>query len=253
MTSTVFYYWFSLGWLIIAACIFMVLMFVTAPYGKFTRTGWGPLVNGTLGWVIMEAPAALLMVFFFVLSGSYSNPVAIVFLILWELHYAYRAFIYPFRLRGEKRHMTSLTVVFGVIFNCGNGYLNGFYLFSLATPYVTDWFHDPRFIIGLSVFLVGMVINHQSDSILRSLRKPGETGYKIPKGGMFNHVSSANYFGEPLEWTGFAVLTWSPGALVFLIWTAANLIPRARSQHAWYQKTFPNYPKNRKAIFPYIF
>jgi 3-oxo-5-alpha-steroid 4-dehydrogenase 1 len=34
--------------------------------------------------------------------------------------------------------------------------------------------------------------------------------------------------------------------------TMANLVPRALATHAWYQKTFPNYPKERKAIFPFL-
>ena len=32
------------------------------------------------------------------------------------------------------------------------------------------------------MFLVGMAINIHSDHILRNLRKPGETGYVIPRG-----------------------------------------------------------------------
>ena len=32
------------------------------------------------------------------------------------------------------------------------------------------------------LFVFGMVVNIHSDHILRNLRKPGETGYKIPQG-----------------------------------------------------------------------
>jgi len=42
-----------------------------------------------------------------------------------------------------------------------------------------------------------------------------------------------------------------PG-LVFFLWTAANLAPRAFSTHKWYLSTFPDYPKNRKALIPFI-
>jgi 3-oxo-5-alpha-steroid 4-dehydrogenase 1 len=51
----------------------------------------------------------------------------------------------------------------------------------------------------------GMWINIQSDGILRNLRKPGETGYKIPRGGLFRYVSGANFLGEIVEWSGFAI------------------------------------------------
>lgn len=37
-------------------------------------------------------------------------------------------------------------------------------------------------------------------------------GYKIPYGGMFEYVSCANFFGEIVEWVGFAMASWSlPG------------------------------------------
>lgn len=35
---------------------------------------------------------------------------------------------------------------------------------------------------GVILFCTGMFINLQADHILRNLRKPGETGYKIPRG-----------------------------------------------------------------------
>lgn len=35
---------------------------------------------------------------------------------------------------------------------------------------------------GSCLWLMGWIINIHSDHILRNLRKPGETGYKIPRG-----------------------------------------------------------------------
>ena len=68
------------------------------------------------------------------------------------------------------------------IFTCSiNGYLQGRYLTNYAS-YEPSWFYDPRFLIGLVLFLLGMAINIHSDSVLRSLRKPGETAYRIPRG-----------------------------------------------------------------------
>jgi hypothetical protein len=31
------------------------------------------------------------------------------------------------------------------------------------------------------------------------------------------------------------------------------LAPRARSNHLWYKNTFPEYPKNRKALIPLVY
>jgi 3-oxo-5-alpha-steroid 4-dehydrogenase 1 len=38
------------------------------------------------------------------------------------------------------------------------------------------------------------------DLTLINLRKPGESGYKVPRGGMFELVSAGNYASEILEW-----------------------------------------------------
>ena len=69
---------------------------------------------------------------------------------------------------------------------------------------------------------------------------------------MYKYVSYPNYLGEIMEWTAFALMTWSLAGLSFAIWTIANLVPRAIAGHEWYNKTFEDYPKNRKAILPYL-
>ena len=46
--------------LALAALTFVGLRFVTAPYGRHGRGGWGPTVSARLGWLIMESPAPLL-------------------------------------------------------------------------------------------------------------------------------------------------------------------------------------------------
>jgi protein-S-isoprenylcysteine O-methyltransferase Ste14 len=63
-------------------------------------------------------------------------------------------------------------------------------------------------------------------------------------------VSCPNYLGEIVEWTGFALLTWSLPAVSFAAWTVANLVPRALAHHRWYRERFPDYPRRRKALIP---
>lgn len=89
--------------------------------------------------------------------------------------------------------------------------------------------------------------------ILRRLRRPGDTSYHIPFGGAYRWVSCPNYFGELVEWLGWAILTWSPAGLVFFFWSAANLVPRARTHHRWYREHFADYPRERRALIPFLF
>lgn len=74
----------------------------------------------------------------------------------------------------------------------------------------------------------------------------------IPSGGLYRFVSCPNYLGEIIEWSGWALATWSLGGLSFAVWTAANLLPRAISHHKWYRSRFPDYPPKRLAILPFI-
>lgn len=146
-----------------------------------------------------------------------------------------------------------MLMAFSVIFNTMNGYVNGYYLFHLADPYPLSWLYDPRFILGALLFITGYYINRKSDNILRNLRKPGETGYKIPRGGMYKYVSSPNYFGEIVEWIGWAIATWSIAGVAFAVFTIANLMPRAAAHHQWYKEKFPDYPEERQALIPFIY
>ena len=72
---------------------------------------------------------------------------------------------------------------------------------------------------------------------------------------MFRWVTSANYFGELVEWTGFAILTWSVSGAVFALWTFANLAPRAARIYNGYRQEFPEQldPRTTKRIIPFIF
>jgi protein-S-isoprenylcysteine O-methyltransferase Ste14 len=174
----------------------------------------------------------------------------LAFLLLWELHYFQRAYIFPFRRRGGEKPMPILVAAMGFIFTATNSYLNGRWLFTLGPEYGPGWLVDPRFVAGAALFLGGFAINQHADHVLFNLRKPGETGYKIPRGGLYRWISCPNYFGEIIEWFGFALATYSLPALVFAIWTTANLLPRAIAHHRWYKETFSDYPPERRAIVP---
>jgi len=240
------------AWIGAAVGTFFLLLFVTAPYGRHTRGGWGAAISARAGWILMEAVAPLAFLYFFLKGNKSPNPVTVLFLGLFLLHYLNRAFIYPFRMKNSDRPLTLTVIVMGMFFNSVNGLLNGRYLNLFSFRYTTGWFSDIRFLSGVALFLFGMVINLHSDGILRSLRSETDSGYRIPQGGAFHLVSCGNYLGELVEWIGWAFLTWSLAGVTFAVWTAANLVPRALAHHRWYQRKFPDYPEKRKAIIPYI-
>jgi len=237
------------SWFGVAAVTVVALRFLSAPYGRHLRAGWGPSLPSRWGWVMMELPAALVIAGCFALRPP-SSPVPWLMLGLWEVHYIHRALVFPFRMRGGGKPMPIVISGMGVFFNCINGYLNGHWL--TATPYDLAWLGDPRFVLGVLVMAAGFAVNLRSDAILRGLRAPGETAYKIPTGGLYRWISCPNYFGEIIEWFGWALLTWSLAGLSFAVWTAANLVPRALTHHRWYRERFADYPPDRRAILPFV-
>ena len=84
------------------------------------------------------------------------------------------------------------------------------------------------------------------------LSKTSNNHYGIPKGGLYKFITSPNYFGEIVEWLGWAILTWSISGAVFFLWTIFNLVPRAISHHHWYKEKFEDYPAERRVIVPKV-
>jgi protein-S-isoprenylcysteine O-methyltransferase Ste14 len=235
---------------LLAGVTFSALFFVRVPYGRYPQRGWGPLISNRLGWVVMEAPSPLLFALFFGLGSAPKTLTLWIFLLLWEAHYIHRTFIYPFRIADGHKKMPVTVMLMAIIFNTFNASLNGWWLFSGSGGYPLNWLTSARFLIGSSLFVAGYAVNRSSDRRLRRLRSPGELDYKIPYGGLFHWVSCPNYLGEIIEWTGWAIATWSLPGLSFAVWTFANLAPRARAHHAWYREHFADYPTERKSLIP---
>ena len=240
-----------LTYFLLAPITLVVLLFISAPYGRHRREGWGSVVPVKTGWLIMEIPTIVVFGVVY-LSGTHRMSLASLVLAgLWYHHYVYRTFLYPKRLETGDKTMPLLIGLIAFVVQSMNAALQAWWLAELGS-YPASWLLDPRFVIGAVVFVLGMRINRQSDNILLALREPGSQEYKIPRGGMFRYVSAPNYFGEILEWIGWAVATWSLPGLAFALYTIANLLPRALTNHRWYREKFPNYPPERTALIPFL-
>ena len=239
-----------------AVVVFISLHFVSAGYGMMYTRQWGPSVGNRLGWVMMEAPVFVAMAVLWWLSPRRFEITPLVIFCLFQAHYFQRSFIFPLLIKGKNRMPLSI-ILMGVLFNVINALMQGGWIFYLSPEgmYSPEWLCTPQFIIGTIIFIVGMAINIHSDHIIRHLRRPGDTRHYIPRGGMFRYVSSANYFGEFVEWTGFAILTWSWAGAVFALWTFANLAPRARRINRRYAEEFgEEFTRlNLRAIIPFIY
>lgn len=239
-------------WMGMAVALVPILLRVTPPYGRHTSNRWGPTISSRWGWIIMEIPVIIVFSYLFLTGSAEKSLPLYIFFGLFMLHYFNRVFIFPFRIKENGKRMPVLIVAMAFFFNICNGFFNGYWFGNFAPVYELSWFYDWRFIVGIIMFFTGMYINMSSDNILLSLRSGGKKGYFIPYGGLFNRVSSPNLFGEIIEWLGWAILCWCMPAFSFALWTMSNLIPRAIDHHRWYKRRFDNYPKERKAVIPFL-
>jgi len=240
------------GWILIAVVVFVVLLFIAAPYGRHFSKNFGPSINAKLGWILMESPAPLIFAFVFFSNVHPLASVPMIFLFMWQIHYLDRAFIYPLTLRLSSKPLPLTVLAAGMIFNTLNAYLNSYYIATNLSKYYANWLSDIRFLSGVGLFVFGFIVNRQSDYILYRIRHHTGQEYGIPENGLYRWVSCPNYLGEILIWLGWTVATWSPVAAAFSLWSIANLVPRARSHHRWYKETFENYPDKRHILLPWL-
>lgn len=245
----------------LAVLVYIALFFIKAGYGYLSTSNWGPKISNKAAWVLMEAPSFFFMLYYtirFARSGEDTGNAPIVLYLmagLYLLHYFQRSFIFPLLMRGNSK-MPIAIMAMGMTFNTLNAYFIAGWLYKYAPAgmYTAEWLTSPQFLIGSLIFLAGMLINLDSDHVIRHLRKPGDTKHYIPRKHLYKYVTSANYFGEVTEWAGYALLTFSPAGALFAIWTFANLAPRAKSLTAKYEDEFGEEYKelHKKHLIPFI-
>ncbi len=240
----------------VAVVVFVALYFVEAGYGYLFNPKFGFPVPNRVAWVLMECPVFIVMALLWWMSDYALQTAPLVLFIIFQTHYFQRSFIFPLLIRGKSK-MPAGIMLMGMVFNTLNAVMQGGWIFYYGPErgYYDDWMSKPYIYIGIAVWLFGFITNLHSDYVIRHLRKPGDTKHYIPRGGMFRYVSSANYFGEFMEWVGFAIASWSWAGVVFALWTFANLGPRSASLYKRYEKEFgEEFTKlGRKRIIPFIY
>jgi 3-oxo-5-alpha-steroid 4-dehydrogenase 1 len=248
------------GALIFAAVVFVISWFLPSPYGRFASKRFGVSLDPRLGWFLMELPATLSFLYFFMRGPRRAEVVPLVFCAMWLVHYANRGFYFPLRMRvarGDRSSFSLTVIVVGWLVTSLHGYFHATWFTRLSNQYGVDWLRDPRFLVGFAVYYTSYALNIHSDAVIRNLRSADEVAagkktYRIPEGGLFRWVTNASYLTELCAWAGFAVCTWSLAGAFILLVSLANLVPRAWATHRWYHERFPDYPRERKALVPFL-
>jgi hypothetical protein len=273
---TEYYVIFALTILIMLISVptfFYIILKKRAPYGRYAdeNQSFGFNINGRLAWVIQESPVIFACITTLVVSYCLDMKTVfqlpnIIFISMIMLHYLHRTFIFPFRMINPSP--TPFWIMMMAFLFCS---VNGYIQTSVISRYYKgniNWLKDPRFIIGTSMFFIGMFINIYSDYYMIYKRKQLIQSkvsdiqglitkkYFEPSGGFHSLlcISCPNYFGETIEWFGLAIAMWHITPLAFAIFTFANIGARGYNHHKWYHEKFPNYKqKNYKAVIPFIF
>ncbi|CAO4361838.1 unnamed protein product [Caenorhabditis nigoni] len=242
------------SWLMTTCGIFVFLTLSNtgkpAGYGRYSNPSpskW--MIPAKLAWMTQESPAFFIPFYFYWTDQhltEYGKFLTCVFLFC----YAYRTFVYPLLIRSKNETPFEI-VSMKFVFCMWNGFIQGSWN-AYYQPEI-DKFH-PRFFVffGIWLFVIGFIIHCVSDLHLISYRYnlPDDT-YSIPRGHLFEHISCPNYFGECLQWIGYAIAARSFPAIAFAFFIVCNIAPRAASHHEWYKKKFgAQYPNDRMALLP---
>lgn len=110
---------------------------------------------------------------------------------------------------------------------------------------------DPLVYAGLGVFFIGETLNFVHHKILADLRQTS-MAYVIPRGGLFDLVACPHYLFEIVSWFGLTLIFRHYSMLLSFLFMVAYLIIRSSFTLKWYREHFPDFPPDRKAIFPFI-
>jgi len=247
-------FYLQVGFLIFSVFSFTALQFIPAHYGKFYDIKKNlPALSNRVGWMIEETPnvfITLYYAYYFYQDSSKFNYINYFMIGFFFIHYIHRGLIFPFQLAKTKKLPLDI-ILMACSFCVANAIMQNRSIF-LFSSYSWNELNHITLVIGIILFFVGMYINIYHDYMMIKMKKNSDT-YVLPYGGLFRYISAPNYFGEILEWIGYAMIVQTFSGWIFVISTISNLLPRAIQTHRWYKTKFENYPKERKAIVPFIF
>ncbi|CAH0717475.1 unnamed protein product, partial [Brenthis ino] len=108
------------------------------------------------------------------------------------------------------------------------------------------------------IFLRAWYEQYKSNIIFANLRKDKKSGevvteeHKIPHGRLFEHISSPHRLCEIILYIVLVLLIPTRTFFCIFLWVIANQVQTAIHAHAWYKKTFKDYPSNRTALIPKV-
>ncbi len=227
--------WFSLG------------------YSKFARQQQRYSVPSRLGMFLIYFPAIVIYPAVYYGGGAPESTWHTIAMVLVLAHFAKRCLetLFVHKYSGVMNGWTVLVV--------GSLYSTlAWLLAEVATHDVTpelveaEGFED-LLVVGLAIWTVGQLLNYWHHRLLANLRKPGETGYKLPRGGLFRFVACPHYFAEVIAWVGYALFFHHISGAVLTVFMASYLMGRSHNTVKWYRNKLGEVPPGWRRMIPFIY
>lgn len=182
------------------------------------------------------------------LGTSPLHETQMIALVLFTLHFVKREFETLFVHKFSSGYMPIFNLFKNSSYYWGYAFFVAYFVLhpQFTSPCMTQVY------IGAAAMVVFELMNLYCHVYLSGLRPAGSTERKIPRGFLFELVSCPNYLVEILSWVAFTVMTNSLPSLLFTLSGAGQMLIWALGKHRRYKKEFPEYPKNRKALIPFI-
>ncbi|KAG2216462.1 hypothetical protein INT45_006533 [Circinella minor] len=216
-------------------------------YSKFAPQDESILkISSRFGMLLIYSPSSLLS-FLAILSlptRQHSNWIALMFL----FHYMKRLYEIGF----VHKYSGSTAVRDTCLISTAYIGLTVIFIY-LATQVPFSMIDKGQIRFGTLLFFMGEIINFYHHYILSNLRKSNhDSGYKIPKGGLFKFVWCPHYLGEIITLCGLSIVTQNMLTFPFLISCIIYLSLRALNTKSWYENRFPE-ASLRAALIPGLF
>lgn len=208
----------------------------------------GPQISWRGVFIAEYAGPLLLHPLIFALYGEHSSGQWIT-MVLVVLHFLKREYetAVVHRFSSETMPLSNLFK------NCAYYWLVGGALLAATTyspRFAEETYRFPKY--QVLVWIFAELCNYRAHCTLRDLRPPGTRERRIPHGFGFELVSCPNYSWEILGWAALSSITMSWSCWAFTLLGTLQMTQWALKKHRRYRKEFKDYPKERKAIFPYI-
>ncbi|PKU79624.1 3-oxo-5-alpha-steroid 4-dehydrogenase 1 [Dendrobium catenatum] len=224
-------------------------------YSKFGDAGGGRSrgfkpISSKAGMLFLYSPAmAYAVAAPFVFDGLVDGIRARLVAAALAIHFAKRVFevLFIHQYSGQMGFDSTITISLSYFFST---------LTTIYAQHLTQNLPEPTMdlkIAGVLLFLVGIFGNFHHHYLLSKLRVKGEKVYKIPKGGLFELVICPHYLFEIIGFIGICLISQTVYSFSFTFGTIIYLLGRSYVTRQWYLSKFDDFPRNVKALIPYVF